>query len=99
VGSAPHGCVLVVDRLESGQVVEWRCVRANPGLPPADACVGTHVRFHISRNETGSTQMQINHRGWTSKNTCFDAWERHWIRLAGRSLKSYLETGLGEPVC
>jgi hypothetical protein len=97
LGALPHDCTLVVDRLESGRLVEWRCVEARCGAAKLDACVGTRVRFLLARNQRGGTDVSFSHRGWRSHCDCFKAWDSRWMRFAGRSLKSYLETGLGEP--
>ncbi|MCI0351408.1 MAG: SRPBCC domain-containing protein [Acidobacteriales bacterium] len=99
LGALPHDCTLVVDRMESDRLVEWRCVEARSGAARQDDCVGTRVRFLLARNERGGTEVSFSHRGWRSTCECFKAWDSRWLRFAGRSLKSYLETGLGEPAC
>jgi hypothetical protein len=99
LGALPHDCTLIMDRMESGRLVEWKCVEARPGAAKQDACVGTRVRFSLARNERGGTDVCFTHRGWRSMCECFKEWDRRWLRLAGRSLKNYLETGLGEPAC
>ena len=99
LGALPHDCTLIVDRMERGRLVEWKCVEARRGAAKQDACVGTRVRFLLARNEKGGTEVSFTHRGWHSVCECFRAWDNRWLRLAGRSLKSYLETGLGEPAC
>jgi hypothetical protein len=57
------------------------------------------VRFQISRNERGGTEVAFTHQGWKSQCACFKRWSATWAKLAGKSLKAYLETGLGTPVC
>lgn len=98
LGRMPHDCLMVVERLESGQSVEWKCTQARRRCLPGDECVGTRVRFRLSRNDRGGTVVEIHHRGWRNGNACRDAWDLRWTVLAGKSLKSYLETGLGRPV-
>ena len=98
LGRMPHDCLMVVERLESGQTVEWRCTQARRPCLPGDECVGTRVRFRLSRNERGGTVVEIHHRGWRRSSACRNAWDLRWTVLAGKSLKSYLETGLGRPV-
>lgn len=97
LGAVPHECTLVIDRMESGRLVEWRCVEARPGAAKQDACVGTRMRFLLARNDRGGTEVSFTHRGWRSMCDCLKAWDTRWLRFANRSLKSYLETGLGEP--
>lgn len=97
LGSLPHQCALVVEKMESGETIEWRCVQE--GDSPADECAGTKVRFQISRNEKGGTDVALSHQGWKSQCACFKRWSATWPKLAGKSLKAYLETGLGTPVC
>jgi uncharacterized protein YndB with AHSA1/START domain len=98
LGRVPHDCLLVVERLELGQTVEWKCAQARRGCSPGDECVGTRVSFRLSRNDRGGTLVEIHHRGWRHRNACLEAWDLRWTALAGKSLKSYLETGLGRPV-
>ncbi len=98
LGRVPHNCLMVVERLESGQSVEWRCTQARRECSPSDDCVGTRVRFRLSRNDRGGTSVEIHHRGWRSGSPCVKAWDLRWTVLAGKSLKSYLETGVGRPV-
>jgi uncharacterized protein YndB with AHSA1/START domain len=97
LGAVPHQCALVVEKMESGETIEWRCVQ--DGDAPADECAGTKVRFQISRNEKGGTEVAFTHQGWKSQCACFKRWSATWTKLAGKSLKAYLETGLGTPVC
>jgi uncharacterized protein YndB with AHSA1/START domain len=99
LGALQHDCTLVVDRMESGRLVEWRCIEARSGAAKLDACVGTRVRFLLARNDRGGTEVSFSHRGWRSDCDCFKAWDSRWLRFAGKSLKSYLETGLGDPAC
>jgi uncharacterized protein YndB with AHSA1/START domain len=98
LGRVPHDCLMVVERLESGQAVEWKCEQGRHVRFPGDECVGTRVRFRLSRNDQGGTLVEICHRGWRNRSACVDAWDLRWTVLAGKSLKSYLETGLGRPV-
>ena len=98
LGRVPHDCLMVIERLESGQSVEWKCAEARLRCSPGDECVGTRVRFRLSRNDRGGTMVEIRHRGWRNPTACVDAWDLRWAVLAGKSLKSYLETGLGRPV-
>jgi uncharacterized protein YndB with AHSA1/START domain len=98
LGRVPHDCLMVVEGLTSGQSVEWKCAQARRGCEPGDQCVGTRVRFRLSRNDHGGTMVEIHHRGWRNQNPCVDAWDLRWTVLAGKSLKSYLETGLGRPI-
>ena len=98
LGRVPHDCLMVVERLELGQAVEWKCAQAQRRCLPGDECVGTRVRFRLSRNDRGGTLVGIHHRGWRNRSACLDAWDLRWTVLAGKSLKSYLETGLGTPV-
>jgi uncharacterized protein YndB with AHSA1/START domain len=94
----PHGCRMKVRRLESDRVIEWACVSPTAAWAGLDECVGTRVRFTISRGTDGGTQLQITHTGWSCRNRCFETWGRFWSCLAGQSLKSYLETGEGQPL-
>ena len=97
LGSLPHQCALVVEKMESGETIEWRCVPEGDAM--ADGCAGTRVRFQISRNERGGTDVALSHQGWKTRCACFQRWSATWAKLAGKSLKAYLETGLGTPVC
>jgi len=98
LGRVPHDCLMIVERLTLGQSVEWKCAEAPRNCSPGDECVGTRVRFRLSRNDRGGTMVEIHHGRWRNRNACVDAWDLRWTVLAGKSLKSYLETGLGRPV-
>lgn len=97
LGALPHQCAMVVETLKSGEMVEWKCMPEGNALK--DECFGTTVRFQIARNEKGGTDVSFRHDGWKSQCVCFKRWSATWSRLAGKSLKAYLETGLGMPVC
>jgi activator of Hsp90 ATPase-like protein len=97
LGALPHQCAMVVETLKSGEMVEWKCMPE--GNAAKDECFGTTIRFQIARNEKGGTDVTFRHDGWKSQCVCFKRWSATWARLAGKSLKAYLETGLGMPVC
>lgn len=98
LGRVPHDCLMIVERLTEGSSVEWKCTEGRRTCSPGDECVGTRVRFRLSRSDRGGTVVEIHHGQWRNQTPCVDAWDLRWTVLAGKSLKSYLETGLGKPV-
>jgi hypothetical protein len=97
LGALPHRCAMVIEKLKSDEMVEWKCVPEGDALK--DECFGTTVRFQIARNDSGGTDVTFRHDGWKSQCVCFKRWSATWAKFAGKSLKSYLETGLGTPAC
>lgn len=99
LGSTPHTCSVVVERLHPGELIEWKIVDPHASEKRPDDCVGTRVRFQIARNERGGSDVAFSHQGWQAQSSCFKHWSHTWARLAAQSLKSYLETGIGQPAC
>ncbi len=84
-----------IEKLVPGQLVEWKCVDQDYG--GINDWIGTTLRFRLSGNGRGGTDLDFAHTDWKSTggsyHRCTDGWE-HVLRT---SLKSYLETGKGEP--
>ena len=71
--------------------VAWSCV-AGPGTSP-----GTAVRYTLSANPAGGTDVFLTHSGWKSREGEFDRCDDRWAALLA-SLKAYLESGEASPV-
>jgi len=97
LGSKPHACSVVVEKLSPGELIEWKIVDPHSSDKGHDDCDGTRVRFEIERNKRGGTDVAFSHQGWNAQSSCFQRWSHTWARLATKSLKSYLETGVGQP--
>jgi uncharacterized protein YndB with AHSA1/START domain len=91
-----HACLFEVTEFVPYQFIEWKCVDARTGANTRKDWVGAVASFQISRNDERGTELRICHRGLGSPQAR-DEWLGIWQRYIGRSLKSYLETGIGEP--
>ena len=97
LGGTSHACSVVVERLEPG-LVQWKFVPEDATLRTQDDCIGTRVRFQIQRSAKGGSEVAVSHQGWKSHSPCFKRWSQTWAQFAAKSLKAYLETGVGIPV-
>jgi uncharacterized protein YndB with AHSA1/START domain len=97
LGGTAQSCAVVVERLEPG-LVEWKFVQEDPCNRSQDDCVGTRVRFQIQRSAKGGSELAVSHQGWKSHSPSFKRWSQTWAQFAAKSLKAYLETGVGIPV-
>jgi len=80
-----------IDKLEPERTVEWTCT-ANQHNPDWQ---DTRVVFTLSRTAAG-TRLDFAHTGWRERNKVYDACVGGWNHFMN-SLKSYLETGKGDP--
>lgn len=75
--------------LEDDSRVEWECLVGDPEW------VGTRLVFSLEENE-GRTTVRFSHGGWRDMTDFFASCNFNW-GFYMRSLKSYCETGEGEP--
>jgi len=84
-----------IEKLVPGELVEWKCVDQDyQGLKD---WIGTTIRFRLSPNAQGGTEVDFAHAGWKSKEGSFDRCTDGWRHVLATSLKNYLEKGQGEP--
>src|SRR5260370_31948360 len=89
--------MLIKDLVPERRVV-WDCVEhvhANKALSVQDEWVGTRLIWKIEPASPGS-RVTFVHQGLIPQLECYEICERGWDHYA-RSLKSYLETGTGDP--
>ena len=86
--------VMEITRLEQNKLVEWKCVEA--GNESNKEWEGTSVIWEIS-DDNGKTKLSMIHKDWKEETELFNRCTDGWNHYAGKSLKSYLETGKGEP--
>ena len=75
--------------LEENKKVEWECVGGD------EQWIGTKITFEIEHKEN-SVDVRFKHKGWKEETDLFGSCNYHW-GLYMKSLKSYIETGTGNP--
>ncbi len=84
-----------VEKLIAEQLVEWKCM--DNFSNGTSEWIGTTLRFQLSRNSAGGTDLHFEHTGWSNSaqtcDECRDGW-RHFLTV---SLKQFMETGEGLP--
>ena len=92
----PYGDKVVVklEKLQPHKMVEWKCTESR--MMGTDEWVGTVLRFELSENKRGGTDMVFTHDGWKERSECFGKCTEGWHHFLD-SLKSYVETGKGTP--
>lgn len=75
--------------LEKNEKVEWECIKGDPQW------IGTKLIFNIE-SQNNATILRFFHTGWKEATDFFAACNYHW-GLYLKSLKTYLETGKGNP--
>lgn len=84
-----------IEQLVPGKLVEWKCVDQDyQGLSD---WIGTAIRFRLSPNVQGGTDVDFAHLDWKNKEGSFDRCTDGWRHVLKTSLKNYLEKGQGEP--
>jgi uncharacterized protein YndB with AHSA1/START domain len=78
-----------VTQLETGRKVEWQCITS------IDEWMGTTITFELEEKE-GKTLLRFTHGGWKAATDLFAACTYDWGRFMA-SLKSFCETGTGQP--
>jgi len=78
-----------IDGLEQDSRVEWACLDGDPSW------VETTIVFDLENRE-GSTVLRFSHANWREMTDFFAACNYQW-GFYMRSLKSYCETGKGQP--
>jgi uncharacterized protein YndB with AHSA1/START domain len=78
-----------VTKLEPGNRVEWRCLGGHHEWE------GTDLFFGLER-EGDRTVLRFGHTGWESTEGILPLCSYNWARYLS-SLKSYVETGEGDP--
>lgn len=86
---------MTVEKLVPENLVEWKCVdHYHNGT---SEWVGTEIRFQLSRNSSGGTDLHFVHGGWSNQAKMCDECVEGWRHFLIASLKPYLETGKGQP--
>ena len=86
--------VMEIVKLEPNKLVEWKCIEV--GDDNNKEWEGTSVIWEISE-DNGATNLSMVHKDWKEETELFKRCTDGWQHYAGKSLKSYLETGKGEP--
>ena len=91
----PHEDYVVVnvEKSEPNNVVEWKVTDSK--MMGTNEWLNTKVIFELSE-ENGKTNRNFVHEGWKEETKCFESCTGGWNHFMN-SLKSYLETGQGNP--
>ena len=93
--------VMRIEALEPAKEVRWRCLEQYhhaPGqLKRTDEWAGTTVLFKLESQTPGRTVLEFEHHGLHPQLECYAICERGWDHFLKQSLKTYLETGRGQP--
>ncbi len=79
-----------VSELDPGKRVAWECIDS------IDEWIGTRVSFDLEQKNE-KTILRFTHGGWRAVTDMYAGCNYNWA-LFMKSLKSYCETGTGEPV-
>lgn len=78
-----------VTQLDTDRRVEWQCINS------VEQWMGTSITFDLEEKE-GKTILRFTHGGWKTADDFFAACTYDWGRFM-TSLKSFCETGAGQP--
>lgn len=84
-----------IEKLIPGQFVQWKCIEQD--YQGNTDWIGTTIRFRLSDNGRGGTDVDFTHSDWKTKEGTFQRCTDGWKHVLQTSLKNYLETGKGEP--
>jgi uncharacterized protein YndB with AHSA1/START domain len=84
-----------IEKLVPGELVEWKCIEQD--YQGNNDWIGTTIRFRLSDNGRGGTNIDFAHLDWKSTEGTYQRCTDGWNHVLQTSLKNYLETGRGEP--
>ena len=90
--------VMVVSETIDNHSLAWQVIEANHDLQNIsvkDEWNRTTINWKIEKNKMGS-KVSFTHKGLTPALECYETCEKGWDYFLG-SLKSYLDTGKGNP--
>ena len=80
-------------------LVRWKCIDQNhvdKKVSNPSEWVGTELIWELAPDNRG-TSIKFTHQGLTPALECYDICNAGWSHFISVSLKSYLETGNGQP--
>ena len=92
----PHGwqVTMKISKLVTNERVEWLCLKST--MQNTNAWEGSTLSFRISSESPQTSTLYFVHDNYKSS-PCFDECTAGWSFVLGKSLKNYLETGVGMP--
>lgn len=85
---------MLIKKTIPNSLIEWECVGSN--MQNTDAWVGSTITFQIVRTTENNSILNFIHGGYKNS-PCYDECNAGWAFVLGSSLKSYIETGIGQP--
>jgi uncharacterized protein YndB with AHSA1/START domain len=70
--------------------LEWKCVDAHPEW------IGTKIVFDLTTTKEHGTLLRFSHEGWRDETDMYAICNFNWAKFM-MSLKSFCETGKGDP--
>lgn len=83
----------IIDFKENTKII-WKCIDGEPEFNRE--WIGSEINWTILNNDKYST-VQMEHIGLTPKLDCYNVCSATWDKFIGESLKSFVETGKGDP--
>ena len=92
--------VMRVEKVLPNQELIWKCLEQHheaAELNRKDEWAGTTVKFRLESPSAAATVLHFEHEGLVPKLECYGICEQGWNHFLKSSLKSYVETGKGQP--
>lgn len=92
----PYGDYVVVniEKLEPNKLVEWKVEDSR--MMKTGEWNGTTITFEIVEKDR-KTELSFVHKDWKEETECYKKCTNGWTHFIVNSLKSYLESGVGQP--
>lgn len=91
--------VMLIEKLIPHKQIRWKCVdhrHMDDSLTKHNEWVNTNLIFDLKGSD-GGTELAFTHQGLNEDLQCYQICQERWSHFLKKSLKSYLETGQGEP--
>ena len=93
-----HFARIRVDQLLPGKRVVWRVLdNWMSFIDDQSEWKGTEIRFDIAATDGDATEVRFTHVGLTPADQCFDICRDAWGMYITKSLRAFIETGVGRP--
>ncbi|MFC7550280.1 SRPBCC domain-containing protein [Plantactinospora sp. GCM10030261] len=93
-----HRCRIRVTESVPGRKVSWLVLDNHFSFTEDTAeWTGTTIDFEILEREDGGTELRFTHHGLVPEYECFEVCVQGWSFYVGKSLRSLIATGVGQP--
>lgn len=88
----------VLDKLNE---VHWKCIYANHSFSNLkgikEEWLNSEIIFIFKNLDEDTIELSFEHKGLTPELNCYEICDSGWTHFIVKSLKQYLETGIGSP--